>query len=83
MIIASRGIGFQIFGKYIIDRRKEMKVIVLGSTGMLGLGLGIYLLSVFNEDDVFLSYRNSTSSWGCPGAPRAPGELRPRRIRPG
>jgi dTDP-4-dehydrorhamnose reductase len=41
-----------------------MKIVVLGSTGLLGSTVGHYLLNVFGEDNVFLSYRNENYAYG-------------------
>jgi dTDP-4-dehydrorhamnose reductase len=41
-----------------------VKIVILGSTGMLGNAVGHSFLDKYGEDDVFLSYRNSTLSYG-------------------
>lgn len=41
-----------------------MKIVILGSTGMLGSAVGKYFLEKFGEDNVFLSYRNEKISYG-------------------
>lgn len=41
-----------------------MKIVILGSTGMLGNTVGRYFLNQFGEDDIFLSYRNEKISFG-------------------
>jgi len=41
-----------------------MKILVLGSTGMLGSAVGKFFLERYGEDKVFLSYRNRDVSYG-------------------
>ena len=41
-----------------------MKIVILGSTGLLGNVVGKYFLDQFGEDNVFLSYRNEKVSYG-------------------
>lgn len=41
-----------------------MRIVILGSTGMLGNAVGRHLLDQFGEDNVFLSYRNEKISYG-------------------
>ena len=41
-----------------------MKVVILGSTGMLGNAVGNYFIEKYGEDNVFLSYRNKKVSYG-------------------
>jgi len=41
-----------------------MKVIILGSTGMLGNTVGKYFIDMYGEDNVFLSYRDKDISYG-------------------
>lgn len=41
-----------------------MKIVVLGSTGMLGSALGSYLLKEYDEQNVYLSYRNEDVAYG-------------------
>lgn len=54
-----------ISGISIIDEKgRKMKIIILGSTGMLGNAVGKYFLNQFGEDTVFLSYRNEKISYG-------------------
>ena len=52
------------FGKQNIDNKKMKRVVILGSTGMLGNAVGKYFLSKQNKYQVFLSYRNETVSYG-------------------
>jgi dTDP-4-dehydrorhamnose reductase len=42
-----------------------MRIVVLGSTGMLGSAVGKYLIGKYGEDNVFLSYRNESVSYGA------------------
>lgn len=41
-----------------------MKILILGSTGMLGNAVGSHFLEHFGEDNVFLSYRNERVAYG-------------------
>jgi len=41
-----------------------MRIIVLGSTGMLGSSVGNEMIKTFGEDNVYLSYRNESVSYG-------------------
>jgi dTDP-4-dehydrorhamnose reductase len=41
-----------------------MRIIVLGSSGMLGNSVGNWMSKVFGEDNVYLSYRNEDVSYG-------------------
>jgi len=41
-----------------------MKIVILGSTGMLGSAVGKYFLEKYSEDNVYLSYRNEEVSYG-------------------
>lgn len=41
-----------------------MKIVVLGSTGMLGNAVGKYMIEKYGEDNVFLSYRNKDVAYG-------------------
>jgi dTDP-4-dehydrorhamnose reductase/intein/homing endonuclease len=41
-----------------------MKIVVLGSTGMLGSAVGKYMVEKYGEDNVYLSYRNEDVSYG-------------------
>ena len=41
-----------------------MKIVILGSTGLLGSAVGRYFLEQFGEDGIFLSYRNEKISYG-------------------
>jgi len=41
-----------------------MKIVVLGSTGLLGNAVGKYFLEQFGEDNVFLSFRSEKVSYG-------------------
>lgn len=42
-----------------------MKIIILGSTGMLGSAVGHYFLSKYGEEDVCLSHRNKDVGYGA------------------
>lgn len=54
-----------IFGILSIDKKgREMKIVILGSTGMLGNTVGKYFLNQFGEYNIFLSYRNVKISYG-------------------
>jgi len=54
-----------ISGILITDEKGgEMRIVILGSTGMLGNAVARYFLEEFGEDDVFLSYRNEKISYG-------------------
>ena len=41
-----------------------MKIVILGSTGMLGSAVGKYMINVFGEDCIHLSYRNLEMKYG-------------------
>jgi len=41
-----------------------MKILVLGSTGMLGYSVGKYFINKYGEDNVYLSYRKKELSYG-------------------
>jgi len=41
-----------------------MKIVILGSTGMLGNAVGNYFLRQYGEDQVLLSYRNEKVAYG-------------------
>jgi len=41
-----------------------MKIVILGSTGMLGNAVGKYFIEKYGEDNVYLSYRNKEISYG-------------------
>lgn len=41
-----------------------MKIVVLGSTGMLGNAVGKYFVSVYGQDNVYLSYRTKDVAYG-------------------
>jgi len=41
-----------------------MKIVVLGSTGMLGHAVGSYFVKQYGSKDVYLSYRNKHCSYG-------------------
>lgn len=41
-----------------------MKIVILGSTGMLGNAVGKYFVSEYGEDSVYLSYRNKDVAYG-------------------
>lgn len=41
-----------------------MKIVILGSTGMLGNAVGRHFIDVYGEDSVYLSYRNPAVAYG-------------------
>ena len=41
-----------------------MKIVILGSSGMLGWAVGKYFLEEYGEDNVYLSYRNLMHAYG-------------------
>jgi len=41
-----------------------MKIVVLGSTGLLGNSVGKFMIDYYGEDNVFLSYRNKKILYG-------------------
>lgn len=41
-----------------------MKIVILGSTGMLGNAVGSYFLENYDPKDIYLSYRNEEVSYG-------------------
>jgi len=47
-----------------LTRVAKMKIIILGSTGMLGNAVGKYFLQKYGDDAIYLSYRNKDLAYG-------------------
>ncbi len=41
-----------------------MKILILGSTGLLGNAVGKYFLNRYGEENIFLTYRNKDFCYG-------------------